>query len=75
MQVEGVLHVRVVCSLPVPVLTVLLLYQVGYYQGCANGHVLQLHVGHLLRLFLPDRHYRILCHLRLYTSYIRECED
>lgn len=67
---EGIFHIWVLCRLPLPVLHLLFLDQVGHHQICANGNVLWLHGNHLLQLFLYDRHNWLLCVLDICAANI-----
>ena len=70
LQVEGILHLWILCRLPVPVLHLLLLDQVGHHQICANGNVFWLHGDYLLQLLLYDRHNWVLCVLDICAANI-----
>mmetsp|Transcript_12853 Transcript_12853/g.22179 ORF Transcript_12853/g.22179 Transcript_12853/m.22179 type:complete len:238 (-) Transcript_12853:364-1077(-) len=57
--VEVVPHIRFVGALPLCVLGVLLLHEARHGPLRLRPHVLRLHVHHLVRLLLPDRHHRL----------------
>ncbi len=75
MQVEGLLHIRIICSIPLPILHVLFLDEAGHNTLCPYGHVLWIHGHRLVQLLLHDRHYWVLCLLAVCQADICCSED
>ena len=75
MQVEGILHIRLICGISVSVLDVLLLDQAGHYTLRPYGHVLWLHGHCVIQLLLHDRHHWLLCLLAVCAADICCSED
>ncbi len=75
MQVEGILHIRIVSSISLPILHVLFLDEAGHHTLCPYGHVLWIHGHRLIQLLLHDRHYWLLCLLAVCQADICCRED
>ena len=60
LQVESLLHIRLLSHLPVPILDVLLLDKAGHHQGGPHADVLWLHGNGVVCLLHFDRHHWIL---------------